>query len=73
MNPLNKSEYREAMKQGYAFRTMLFNMAPKHKLKGRLTHVQRKILGYTSTVKVRKAKKVERQRRRLGRLHNGRK
>lgn len=57
----------------FAFRTMLWNMAPKHKQKGRLTGIQRRILGYTSTAKDRKAKKVERTRRRLGRLHNGRK
>jgi len=68
MNNLNIKLQR----QHYAYGTMLFQMAPKHRLKGRLTNIQRMILGYTSTHKMRKVKKVARQNRRLGRLHNGR-
>lgn len=48
------------------------NEPGKHS-KGRLTHVQRLLIGFTSTRAQRKAKKVERTNRRLGRLHNGRK
>lgn len=65
MNPMQK--------QQWAYRTWLFSMAPAHPQKGRLTQIQRMILGYTSTRKDRKAKKVARTNRRLGRLHNGRK
>ena len=61
------------MRQQWTFRSWVFSMAPPHRLKGRLTHVQRSIIGYKSTKAERHAKKVERQRRRLGRLHNGRK
>ena len=41
--------------------------------KGRLTHVERLKIGFTSTLANRAKKKIERTRRRLGRLHNGRK
>ena len=61
------------IRKQYAYRTWLVGMAPVHKQKGRLTQIQRMILGYTSTRKSRKANKVERTNRRLGRAHNGRK
>jgi hypothetical protein len=69
---LTRNERLQAMRQHFAFGSMLFAMAPKHKMKGRLTHVQRMILGYSSTHKMRKVKKASRQNRRLGRLRNGR-
>lgn len=37
----------------------------------RVNGLQRKLIGWTSTRADRKRKKVERTRRRLGRLHNG--
>lgn len=40
--------------------------------KGRLSHLQRLLIGFTSTKADRAKKKIERNRRRLGRLHNGR-
>lgn len=39
--------------------------------KGRLSHLQRLVIGFTST-RADQRKKVERRNRRLGRLHNGR-
>lgn len=47
------------------------NEAGKHS-KGRLTHAERLKIGFTSTRADRAKKKIERLRKRLGRLHNGR-
>lgn len=40
--------------------------------KGRLSHVERLKIGFTSTKADRAKKKIARLRKRLGRLHNGR-